>query len=149
VPALADVLEAVAIPLNVELKPCGDDGLEARTLAMVRAAGALPRVVFSSFDGASLDRVARQAPDAAVAILWETKDIDDALRRAARVGARALHLRNDVVGPETIAAAAAAGLPVRVWTVNDPGEMARLVNVGIDAVFTDYPERFLHLRGRA
>ena len=37
----------------------------------------------------------------------------------------------------------AAGLAVRVWTVNAPAEFARLTDAGADGVFTDYPERFL------
>src|SRR3989441_7724182 len=50
VPTLAEVLAAVALPVNVELKPVGDDGLEARALAVTASAGALGRVVFSSFE---------------------------------------------------------------------------------------------------
>ena len=40
----------------------------------------------------------------------------------------------------------AAGLSIRVWTVNDPMEFDRLAALGVEAVFTDFPERFLHKR---
>ena len=148
VPTLAEVVEGVRLPINVELKPCGDDGLEARALAVVRAAGAFERVVFSSFDLAALERLRRLSPETTIALLWETLGVAEALRAAERVGARALHLRKDEATPETLAAFGAAGLPVRVWTVNERAEMDRLVRAGVDGVFTDYPERFLHLRGR-
>src|SRR2546427_12696742 len=39
VPTLAEVLAAVGLPVNVELKPVGDDGLEARAPAAGGAAG--------------------------------------------------------------------------------------------------------------
>ena len=37
------------------------------------------------------------------------------------------------------------GLGVWVWTVNEPGEMRRLIALGVDAIFSDYPERFAGL----
>jgi glycerophosphoryl diester phosphodiesterase len=144
VPTLADVLAAVRLPVNVELKPVGDDGLEARALEVVDSAGALGRVVFSSFVPAALERLAQHAPAAALAVLWDRGPIADAMRLAERVGARALHLRKDAASVTALHAVAAAGLPVRLWTVNDPGEMARLAGPGIDGIFTDFPERFLH-----
>src|SRR6516162_9968344 len=41
VPSLREVLAATGLPVNVELKSRGDDGLEARALAVVAEAGAL------------------------------------------------------------------------------------------------------------
>nr|WP_254716678.1 glycerophosphodiester phosphodiesterase family protein [Actinomadura sp. WMMB 499] len=34
----------------------------------------------------------------------------------------------------------AAGLPVAVWTVNDPEDIARFAKYGVDAIVTDYPD---------
>jgi glycerophosphoryl diester phosphodiesterase len=144
VPPLAEVLAAVPLAINVELKPGGDDGLEARTLAVVEAAGALGRIVFSSFEMAALERLRALSPGATLAILWETAAIAEALRCAKRVAARALHLRKNAVRDAVVASAVGAGLQVRVWTVNDPGELAGLAAIGVHAIFTDYPERFLH-----
>ncbi|MCW5892102.1 MAG: glycerophosphodiester phosphodiesterase [bacterium] len=144
VPTLAQVLAAVPIPLNVELKPGSDDGLEARTLAVVREAGALGRVVFSSFDGARLGRLRALAPDAELAVLWSRTDVSGAIARARGVGARALHIRNGSRAPIGVTAGRAAGLAVRVWTVNDPRDLPPLARAGVAGIFTDFPERFLH-----
>jgi glycerophosphoryl diester phosphodiesterase len=143
VPTLAEVLDSVALPVNVELKPIGDDGLEARTLGVVEAAGAVGRVVFSSFAPTALERLRSLSPAVELAVLWETAPVAAAVRLAERVRARALHLRKDAATPATRAAAAAAGLRIRVWTVNAPAEFDRLAGDPIDGVFTDYPERFL------
>ncbi|MDB5987523.1 MAG: glycerophosphodiester phosphodiesterase, partial [Nevskia sp.] len=37
------------------------------------------------------------------------------------------------------------GLKVYVYTVNDPAELKALRALGVDGVFTDYPERALAL----
>src|SRR5213596_425075 len=131
VPTLAEVLAAVGLPVNVELKPVGDDGLEACALAVVESASALARVVFSSFDAGALERLRACAAGATLAVLWDAGPVADAVGRARRVGARALHLRKDRTTPDALAAAAAAGLPVRAWTVNERGEMDRLVAAGV------------------
>jgi glycerophosphoryl diester phosphodiesterase len=145
VPTLGEVLRAFPRDVNVELKPWGDDGLEARTFAVVEAATAAGRVVFSSFQASALQRLRALAPTAALAVLWETEPITEGLRLAERVRARALHVRKDAATDATLRAAAAAGLPVRVWTVNEADEFDRLAAAGVDGIFTDHPERFLQI----
>jgi glycerophosphoryl diester phosphodiesterase len=54
-----------------------------------------------------------------------------------------LHIRTSRSAASGIAAGHAAGLAVRVWTVNTREVLAPLEAAGVDAVFTDYPERFL------
>lgn len=144
IPTLAEVLAEVRIPVNVELKPLGDDGLEAAALAVVEMAGALPRVVFSSFELAALERLRARSRAASLAVLWETDSMEEAIRHMERVDARALHLRKDAATPSALGAAARRAIPVRVWTVNEPNDFARLASARVDGVFTDFPERFLH-----
>jgi len=45
----------------------------------------------------------------------------------------------DLVTPDLIQAAHALGLRVVPWTVNDPHEMATLVDLGVDGLVTDEP----------
>jgi glycerophosphoryl diester phosphodiesterase len=46
-----------------------------------------------------------------------------------------------IVGPEFVAAAHDLGLEVHVWTINDEPEMERLLDLGVDALMTDFPAR--------
>jgi glycerophosphoryl diester phosphodiesterase len=39
------------------------------------------------------------------------------------------------------------GLPVIVWTVNDLDEMAALIDRGVSAIVTDYPDRLRRVMG--
>lgn len=146
VPTLEEVLRAVRLPINVELKQGGGTGLEEVTLARVQEAGALDRIVFSSFDPAILVRLRALTADAALAVLWTSRRLAPALELARRVGARALHLRKSAASREGIAAARESGLEVRLWTVNEPRQFAHLEAWGAHAVFTDYPDRFLQIR---
>ncbi len=43
--------------------------------------------------------------------------------------------------PGLVAEARGLGLSVMPWTVNEPGDMARLIGWGVDAICTDYPDR--------
>ena len=143
VPTLAEVLAEVPIRINVELKAAGDDGLERRVLEVVEGAAALDRVIFSSFDWASLERLRALTSGADLAVLWAGRSAGRALACAHRVRARSVHLRKSGTAPAGIAAGHAAGLAVRLWTVNAPADFARLTELGADGLFTDYPERFL------
>ena len=44
-----------------------------------------------------------------------------------------------VVTPRTVRAAHKLGLEVHVWTINDVAEMRRLLLMGVDGIFTDFP----------
>ena len=35
---------------------------------------------------------------------------------------------------------------IRVWTVNDPNEISRLLDIGVNTIITDFPGRALALR---
>ncbi|HUJ73273.1 MAG TPA: glycerophosphodiester phosphodiesterase family protein, partial [bacterium] len=44
------------------------------------------------------------------------------------------------VTPRLLAAAHGLGVPVIVWTVNDPAAMVRLLRMGVDGIMTDRPD---------
>lgn len=48
-----------------------------------------------------------------------------------------------VVEPGFLERANAANIQVQVWTVNEPSDMKRLLDLGVQGILTDYPDRLL------
>jgi glycerophosphoryl diester phosphodiesterase len=58
------------------------------------------------------------------------------------------HRGMPVVDPRFIAAVHRRGLQVHVWTINDPSEMDRLLDLGVDGIMTDQPTLLKEVLGR-
>ena len=142
VPSLEDVLETTRgrLPLNIELKLHGHErqlvDLVIRTL---HDNNIEDRCLVTCFD----HRVAvavKQADSALTvgAILGRQQDTD----RIFTLPVDVLSTEKSLVDEDFMAAARRAGKQVHVWTVNEPEEMRRLIDLGVDAVITNYPDRF-------
>ena len=53
-----------------------------------------------------------------------------------------------IVSKQFVAAAHERNLKVYVWTVNETADMQRLIDMGVDGIMTNYPDRLLNLLGR-
>lgn len=146
IPTLEEVLEAVGhrILLNVELKSLSlrDDGLESAVIPLVHRHGLNERVLFSSFNPFSLRRAKKLAPDIAVGLLY-SPNLPLPLRRAWLAPLfphEARHPEHTMVDARYMAWAQRRGLRVNVWTVDDPDEMRRLIDLGVHGIITNVPD---------
>ncbi|WP_022880691.1 glycerophosphodiester phosphodiesterase family protein [Gryllotalpicola ginsengisoli] len=135
---------------NIDVK--SRDAAEPAARA-IRAAGALGRVLVTSFDDATRratlralggeHRVATSASRRGVigALLGAWLGLPFLVRRAlddvdaVQVPERMGRIR--VVGPRFLDAVHRAGVEVHVWTVNDEATMRRLLSHGVDGIVTD------------
>jgi glycerophosphoryl diester phosphodiesterase len=53
-----------------------------------------------------------------------------------------------LVTPNFVRAAHRNNIALHVWTVNEPADMQRLIDLGVDGLISDFPERALRLLGR-
>jgi glycerophosphoryl diester phosphodiesterase len=148
--------EAIAVlrgkvELNLEIK--GEDGpgrLEIQCVGIVRSLRFFEQTVFSSFEPSRMRRVRDLAEDARIGVLMDDgARWDDAIALAADLGAEALHPARSLVDAAAVARAHERGLEVRVWPVNRPADMEALAAMGVDGIFTDFPERLLGSASRS
>lgn len=153
-PTLEEALDVCAghARLFVELKAGGGAPLvDAALRALNGAPGTAVAVI--SFDEEIVRLVAARRPDLPVGWLVSAdhaarRGPDGALQAATDAGAGFIAPHHDAATPAFIAAAHAVGLPVSVWTVDDPEAIARLAGAGVDAITTNRPDVALRvLRG--
>jgi len=151
VPLLAEVLAACsAMVVNVEIKSDGDGELPWAVAELIGELEAGNRVVVSSFDPACLDVVHQVEPTVPTAwLLGWTADPASSLGRALERGYEGVHPFVGRVDERLVEAAHGAGLAVRAWTVNAVEDLAKMVDLGIDAVITDRVREAVALVGRA
>ncbi|WP_345764767.1 glycerophosphodiester phosphodiesterase family protein [Diaminobutyricibacter sp. McL0608] len=146
--SLADALDAFPeARFNIDIKA---EAAEAGAAAAIRAARATRRVLITSFDEGRRRRTADALPGVAssasvsrvlVSVIAGKLGISPLVRRslaglvATQVPERSGRFR--VVTRRTVAAIHAAGREVHVWTVNDPEDMNRLLDLGVDGIVTD------------
>ncbi len=150
IPTLEEVLALVrptGMLVNIELKTSilWYEGIEEKTLDLVRKMGMESRVIYSSFNHYSIEKVRRLAPEAETAYLY-SDIICDVEKYAAAHGVRGLHpgLWN-VNMADLLQVYLGSGLAVRVWTVNDEADLRRLMLAGADVITND-PRLALEVR---
>lgn len=148
IPKLEDVLKLDAkVRFNIETKLSPEAPHEtlapepfARALiAEVRKAGVEKRTTIQSFDFRTLKVVEREAPEIATAYLTSKRHPDPA--RAAEAGARIWSPDFSVLNEETVKKAKILALKIIPWTVNEPADIARVLDMGVDGIISDYPDR--------
>ena len=151
IPTLKEVLEAVkpsGIQVNIELKTgiywCPD--IEKKVAKIVEEAGMKDRIVYSSFNHYSVQRIKEIVPDAETAYLYSDV-ILNVEGYAKRTNVDGLHPAvYHVKMADFLEEYKKSGLKVRVWTVNEEADMETLMKAGITAVITNYPDVAVHVR---
>jgi len=128
-------------------------------LAVIRDAGMSERVMIQSFDWRTLQLVQRLAPGMRTVFLTVQSRGSNNVADPAWTAGRALRDYPSVADmvkaaggttwspnyPSIDAAAVKRahelGLGLVPWTVNDPAEMRKLIDWGVDGIITDYPDR--------
>lgn len=167
---LAERTSQRRIRYNIEIKTTPDKPDDTappavvadKLVALVRSAGIAERVTIQSFDWRSLHRVGELAPKLPRSCLTspETMEVGkpgrspwtDGLDIDAFGGSvpKLVHAFGCTIwSPEAkylmkaeIDEAHALEVAVVPWTVNEPAEMTRLIEWGVDGLISDYPDRF-------
>jgi glycerophosphoryl diester phosphodiesterase len=92
-------------------------------------------------------RLRELAPGARLGLLLSARSSARPLARARAVGAEAIHPWWGLATGELVAQAHGEGLAVYPYTVDEPDAMRRLLDLGVDGLFTNHPDRLRNLLG--
>lgn len=135
VPTFEEVLEATTLPIHAELKVVE----AAEPLASGILEKAAERITLISFDPEALRRVKRALPDQPVGLILSGAP-PDAAERARSLDADLVSLEAEYLNAEAVERCRRAALKVTAWTVNEPEQMQRVVELGVDGIATDRPD---------
>ena len=146
IPTLEEVLRAVGNRgiVNIEIKSSTlrTDGIEAATLTVIRDTATHNNILISSFNPLALLRMHDLDPTLPRGLLYAS-DMPIYLRRAwLRPIARpsTLHPRFSMITPKFVVWARSKDYKINTWTVDEPTEMKRLIDLGIDAIISNKPD---------
>jgi len=119
---------------------------------LLAASGADRRVLVQSFSRSSLEKIHALNPEVPLIQLVGRdempEDLDTGLGVIAGYAVGIGPSWRDVTA-ELVAAAHRHGLLVHPYTVDEEADMGRLIDLGVDGIFTNYPDRLVGVLSRA
>lgn len=158
IPTLAEVFQALpGYPMNIEIKQSQPD-ITAAVCDLIRQYQVTDQVLIASFDMDTIRTFRETCPEVAttlgedeVRLLYGLSlPYLGALFSPPGQAVQVPEYWGDthVLTPRFIQAAHNRGLQVHAWTINDPAEMQRFLDLGVDGIITDRPDLLLELLKR-
>ncbi|MDP7638887.1 MAG: glycerophosphodiester phosphodiesterase family protein [Candidatus Hydrogenedentes bacterium] len=119
--------------------------LTRKAIAKVRKRNMAPQVVIQSFSPVVCAVAIIEAPEIRTELVAESGDHDPKmwpryLRWEKLLGTAGFNVEAGLATAELVERLHGKGKSVAVWTVNKPEDMARLANMGVDAIITNKPD---------
>lgn len=137
-----DVFDSTDHKLNIELKSdiFPYEGMVRKVLDLIAQRQMESRVIISSFDHATIQSVKQLNPHIETAALF-MEVLVHPLDYLRKIPADALHILFPAAIRPSMAEVINSGMPVRTFTVNEESYAKLLKQAGVQAIFTDYPEK--------
>jgi glycerophosphoryl diester phosphodiesterase len=130
----------MGVVIEIKNEPIRYKDIEKKVIRTVLKADMRERVVLISFDHGVVKRAKAIAPKFLTGMLFRDP-IEDIFERARQIGADSLFPRRHLVTKSFVAKAHEMRLIFATWTVNETGEMKRILSSGADAIATNFPDR--------
>ncbi len=158
VPALEEVFTAFPGALmNVEIKQ-KEPSIASALCEMIQSYGREELTLVASFDAATIKSFREECPDVATSVSESEGRLFYVLSRlflteAYSPPAESLQVPEysgglHVLTERSMNSAASRNMDVHVWTVNDEEDMRRMIDLGVDGIITDYPDKLLQILER-
>ena len=145
IPTLEQVyllIKPTNLMINVEIKTgiVFYPEIEERVLELTESLGMSDRVVYSSFNHYTIQKIKKLKPEAETGMLYEDGIVNAVDYACDILKADALHPADfNVWYPEFLDQCRKRNRRVHVWTVNDEQQMRTFCEAGVDAIITNYP----------
>ena len=149
IPTLDEIWQEIAgrACLNIELKGANTAVPVAEWVTHLNK-GDREAILVSSFDHRQLLDIHQLCPDIRLGAMMVGLPVDDA-KFAQDLGAFSVHVALDFVDRRFVQDAHSRQLNIYVYTVNHPEDIATMHKLGVNGVFTNFPERVLGTYGTA
>ncbi|MCS7253487.1 MAG: glycerophosphodiester phosphodiesterase family protein [Armatimonadota bacterium] len=143
IPTLSEALSCLPddMVMYVEVKP---SNAAREVISAIEEGGAFDRVVICSFHPSVLKMVSELRPHLPkVLIVGECQSMNEFKRLinvALECGANGLSIHYGSITAEFVKHAHQRAIGIVAWTVNDLRTLSAMLNVGVDAIATDYPD---------
>jgi glycerophosphoryl diester phosphodiesterase len=144
IPRLEDLLEAFPnVRINIDPK---HDGVVGPLCEVIRRFDAVDRVCIGAFDDARIARVrsilgprlcTALGPRGVMRLMAASRRLAPARFAGTAAQVPTHHGRIPLVTRQFVRGAHRLGIQVHVWTIDDPVEMHRLLDLGVDGIMTD------------
>ncbi len=155
VPRLAELFDLVkksghdAVRFNIETKLSAQAEEETlppmefarAVIAEIRKAGVESRASIQSFDWRTLQVVEREAPQISTVYLTDRRGTESQPVAVHAAGGRIWSPNHEATDSAAMVEARTLGLKVIPWTVNEPAAIERALDLGVDGLISDYPDR--------
>jgi glycerophosphoryl diester phosphodiesterase len=143
IPTLEEILEFSCkhdVVFYFEIKYDAAWGMHHALAAALHGSGNAARSIVISFDPATILSLRRL--DASIMLGLLAEEAKPGLpKTAVDCGARQICPRIDLVTPQLVAEAHRSDLHVVAWTVNEREKMRAAIELGVDGIMTDVPDR--------
>lgn len=137
IPELSEFLAAAKLPVNLELK---ETGMEKIVLEKLKN---FPhRVLISSNHPQVLQKIRTLDGNAQLGLIIGPKTgfiFPVMLALASRLKVQSIHPVENLITPAHMRSMRRTGAKVYVWTINDIHQFLVMKGMGVDGIFTDYP----------
>jgi len=158
IPTVEELLELAKgkISINLEIKTQAltdslQGGIVEKVVDLVRKYDMQNHVIFSSFDPRAIQQLKEYAPDIPGAILYDAAIYGDKhpLDIVRELKADAFNCSWKEIRKDWVDSLHHYKIPVNIYTVNADTLMHKMLDLGVDGIFTDYPDILLQvLRSR-
>jgi len=146
IPSMREVFELIAptnLMINIELKTgiVFYENIEADIIEMVKEYNMQDRVIYSSFNHASVMKIKELDPNAKTGFLYADGPLDMPAY-GKKHGVDALHpALYNLQYPGFVEETKKQGLALNVWTVNEEEHIKMVCDAQVDAIITNYPDK--------